>query len=72
MKADLMLIDERAGAEEARRLGITVTGTLGILARGAERGLIDLSASLTKLQATNFRVRPELLRQILFNAPNRS
>jgi|HubBroStandDraft_4_1064222.scaffolds.fasta_scaffold119462_2 predicted nucleic acid-binding protein len=31
LKADLLLMDERAGAREARRLGLTVTGTLGVL-----------------------------------------
>jgi predicted nucleic acid-binding protein len=38
IKADLLVMDERAGVEEARRLGIAVTGTLGVLTRGAERG----------------------------------
>jgi predicted nucleic acid-binding protein len=72
MKADLMVMDERAGVEEARRLGIAVTGTLGVLARGAERGLVNLSSSLEKLQATNFRVRPEMIRQVLLDEANRS
>lgn len=72
IKADLMIMDERAGVEEARRLGIAVTGTLGVLARGAERGLISLSSSLEKLQATNFRVRPEMIRQVLLDEANRS
>jgi len=31
LKADLVLMDERDGVEEARRLGLTVTGTLGVL-----------------------------------------
>jgi len=71
MEADLMLMDERAGGEEARRLGIAVTGTLGVLARGAERGLVRMSSSLDKLLATKFRVRPEVVRQILLGDSNR-
>jgi len=43
LKADLVLMDDREGAEEARSLGLSVTGTLGILDRAAERGLIELS-----------------------------
>jgi predicted nucleic acid-binding protein len=35
LKADLMLMDDREGVEEARRLGLTVTGTLGVLDRAA-------------------------------------
>jgi len=66
-----MLMDERAGGEEARRLGIAVTGTLGVLARGAERGLVRMSSSLDKLLATKFRVRPEVVRQILLGDSNR-
>ena len=64
-KADLLLMDERAGVEEARRLGLTATGTLGILARGAERGFIDLPGALKRLRRTNFRIRPEILEQLL-------
>lgn len=72
MKADLLLMDERAGVEEARRLGITATGTLGILARAAERGLVRLPSVLARLQTTNFRVRPEMIRQLLSEDANRS
>jgi predicted nucleic acid-binding protein len=72
IEADLMLMDVRAGVEEARRLGIAVTGTPGVLARGAERGLISLPTSLARLQSTNFRARPEILRQILLNHAKRS
>jgi len=70
-KADLLLMDERAGVEEARRLGLTATGTLGILARGAERGLIDLPGALERLRRTNFRIRPEILEQLLQQDANR-
>jgi predicted nucleic acid-binding protein len=64
-RADLLLMDERAGAREARRLGLTVIGTLGVLVRGAERGYIELPAALAKLQRTNFRAAPEILRKLL-------
>jgi predicted nucleic acid-binding protein len=63
--ADLILMDERAGVEEARRLGLTVTGTLGVLARCAERGWISLRPTLEKLQTTNFRVHPRLILEML-------
>ena len=65
LRADLLLMDERAGVMEARRLGLTVTGTLGILARAAERSFVNLPSALDKLQQTNFRVAPEVLDQIL-------
>jgi predicted nucleic acid-binding protein len=36
-KADLVLMDERDGVEEAARLGLTATGTLGVLDRAERR-----------------------------------
>lgn len=65
LKADLVLMDEREGVEEARRLGLTVTGTLGILDRAAERDLIELSLAIARLRQTNFRVDPGLLDRLL-------
>ena len=50
VKADLVIMDEREGVEEARRLGLIVTGTLGVLDRAAERGLIDLPSAVASLR----------------------
>ena len=58
-------MDDREGVEEARRLGLSVTGTLGILDRASERGLIELAAAVAKLRETNFRVNPVLLDRLL-------
>jgi predicted nucleic acid-binding protein len=65
LNADLLLIDERSGAAAARREGLTVTGTLGVLDLAASRGLVDLAASFNRLKATNFRYRSDLLDAIL-------
>jgi predicted nucleic acid-binding protein len=71
LKADLLLMDERAGAREARRLGLTVTGTLGILVRAAELGFVKLASALDKLQQTNFRVAPEMIQELLLEDDRR-
>lgn len=63
--ADLVLMDEREGVEEARSLGLAVTGTLGILDQAAARNLIDLSEAVTRLRQTNFRIDPALLNRLL-------
>ena len=65
IRADLILMDERAGAAEAKRVGLLVIGTLGILVQSAELGWIDLETALNDLQKTNFRVNPRLVQQIL-------
>lgn len=65
LKADLVLMDEREGVEEARRLGLIVTGTLEDLDRAAERGLIELASALARLRQTDFRIDPALLDRLL-------
>jgi predicted nucleic acid-binding protein len=65
MNAGLLLIDDRAGIAEARARGLEATGTLGVLVRAAQLGLVDLSGAFSRLKATNFRYRPELLDKLL-------
>ena len=50
--AQLILIDERKGASIARRTGFEVTGTLGLLTRSAQVGLVDLAEAIARLKRT--------------------
>jgi predicted nucleic acid-binding protein len=59
IKADVLLIDDRAGVAVARAQGIEVTGTIGVLDRAAQNGLIDLASAFSALRATNFHVRQD-------------
>lgn len=65
IRADFVLIDERAGVAVARARGLEVTGTLGLLERAAQRGLTNLPAAFAALKATNFHVRQDLLDELL-------
>jgi predicted nucleic acid-binding protein len=65
MHADLLLIDERAGANVAQQRGLTITGTLGVLDLGSRAGLISLRDMFARLQGTNFRYPPSLLEILL-------
>ena len=58
-------MDEREGVEAARRLGLAIAGTLGVLDRAAERRLIDLAAAIAGLRQTNFRIDPGILDRLL-------
>jgi predicted nucleic acid-binding protein len=61
MRADLVLLDDLAARREAQRRGLRVTGTLGILAAAAERGEIDVSEVIRKLENTSFYFDEELI-----------
>jgi predicted nucleic acid-binding protein len=65
LRADLILMDDRAGVAAALTHGFEVTGTLGFLDRAARRGLIDFAASAARLMDTNFRYPPGLLNTLL-------
>ncbi len=58
----MLIIDELKGRREARKLGITVTGTLGILIVSKEKGLINkITPILEKIRKSNFRISEKLL-----------
>ena len=63
-EAELLLIDDQAGRAEARRLGLRLTGTLGVLRVAAERGHIDVPAVLAALRETNFYFDEDLLQDV--------
>lgn len=67
VQSEYILMDDRAGRAAARTLNLQVVGTIGILQRAAESGLLDFSAAIDRLQTTNFRFSPQLLRIISKN-----
>jgi len=64
-QAALVLMDDRDGRAAAERRGLTVYGTVGVLVRAAERGLVDLQAMFTRLLTTNFRIEARILQEAL-------
>jgi predicted nucleic acid-binding protein len=65
IRPDFVLIDDRAGVAAARAKGLEVTGTLGLLDRAAQAGLLDLGAKITALKSTNFHARQDLFDGLL-------
>jgi predicted nucleic acid-binding protein len=65
MKAELLLIDDRAGVRAALAHGLEAVGTLGVLDQAAAAGLIDLRSALSRLTATNFHIRPQIIEALL-------
>lgn len=60
-----LLIDERAGRAVARKRGVKVTGTIGVLGAAAQKGLIDPVRAVRDLRETTFRASADLYRWLL-------
>jgi predicted nucleic acid-binding protein len=65
LRADLLVMDDWDGREAAEQRAFTVLGTLGVLAAAASRSLLSLPEALTRLQATNFRMTPDMVQMLL-------
>jgi len=56
VSANLLLIDDQAGREEALRQSLKITGTLGVLKEAAAAGVVDLMDAFSRLEQTTFRM----------------
>ncbi len=66
LNADRLIVDERRGRNEAIKLGLQVTGILGILLAAKQQGLIPLiQPLLDDLIANGFWIREQLYAEAL-------
>jgi predicted nucleic acid-binding protein len=66
INAQRLIIDERRGRNEAIRLGLQVTGLLGIVLAAKQQGLIaSVQPILDDLRANNFWIRDALYAEVL-------
>ncbi|HWL93884.1 MAG TPA: DUF3368 domain-containing protein [Phycisphaerae bacterium] len=65
LKPASLLLDEWEAKEEALRLGLPVSGTLGVLEKASKRGLVDLKQAIDRLLKTSFRIDSDLVRDVL-------
>jgi len=65
LNASLVLIDERIPRETLELLGFSITGTVGILIRAANDGLIGMKESLDGLRKKGFWMSDELYSRAL-------
>lgn len=64
LRADYLLIDERAGRRAATVEGVTVIGTLGIVADAAMERLLDFDEAIERLRSISFRLDDRLLQVV--------
>jgi len=62
LHADLVLMDDEEGRGEAKSLGIRTTGTVGVLRLAAERGWIDVPATVIELRRSGCYLSESLIR----------
>lgn len=64
--ADLVIIDDNAAKKTAKYLGLTVTGTMGVLIKAKRMGVISsVKEALKKIQNNGFYISDELVKLIL-------
>jgi len=69
IRADRLLLDERAARRVAEALGLSVVGTLGVLLAAKRRGLVaEVRPLIDELVRQGFWVAPRLVKQVLLAA----
>lgn len=65
LRADALLLDERKALAVARRLGLSVIGTVSVLEFAARRRLLELPGVIAELRKTNFRCPDSVFEELL-------
>jgi predicted nucleic acid-binding protein len=69
IKSNYLIIDDLQARKLAIKLGLNIIGTLGVLLRAKQLGLIEsLKLVLDEVTKTNFRISGALIQQILKDA----
>ena len=65
MHAEVLLIDDLAGRQEAVRRGLRVAGTLSVLDEADKAGLVNFEEAIAQLRETSFRVSEAVVSEIM-------
>lgn len=65
LKADLVILDDKAARRIAVERGLKIIGLLGILKDAARNNLLDLEITFKQLQEVGFWVAPNILERLL-------
>lgn len=67
MNSDVLLMDERKGRQVAKKLGITITGTIGILTQAFDEGMLtkkDVEKCIERLKECGIRISEKLYQRL--------
>lgn len=65
--SDVLLMDEHKGRQVAKKMGITITGTIGILSQAFDEGMItkeDVEVCIERLMKNNIRISEKLYQRL--------
>ncbi|NEQ67798.1 MAG: DUF3368 domain-containing protein [Symploca sp. SIO2D2] len=65
MKANLVILDDKAARRIAAKRGLKIIGLLGVIKDAAKAQLLDVEVTFEQLQAAGFWVAPSLLQRLL-------
>jgi len=66
VSADLIILDDYKARQVAEKLDLKITGTLGVIIRAKNKGVISsIKPALNKLQHNNFRISEDLIKEAL-------
>lgn len=68
LKSDVLIMDERKGRKVAQKLGIKITGTVGVLLQAYSETMIssdEIKAYLDRLKNSNIRLSESLIQKAL-------
>lgn len=65
--SDVLLMDEHRGRQVAKKMGITITGTIGILAQAFDEGMLtkeDVEGCVERLKESGIRISEKLYHKL--------
>jgi hypothetical protein len=73
LNAELVILDERLGRRHAERLGLSITGTLGVLLKAKQQGLVpEIKSLIEELRQGGIRLGRPLVTKTLWLANEES
>ena len=65
--SDVLLMDEHKGRQVAKKMGITITGTVGILTQAFDEGMLtreDVEGCMERLKESGIRISEKLYQML--------